>query len=403
MTDIDLAIVGAGPQALTLLSYLAEHQPAMLTRTVVFDPDDWLTRWHGQFGTYRIPMLRSGCVHHPHPEPYALMRFAAAHGRSGEFHGDIGRPETRLFADFCQHLIDQYGLAALRLPERVTDVRPRPGSGAEVTTTAGTWHAARVVLANNPVRPAIPAWMGAARARHQGEPGLLHSAQWRHEMADGADAVVVGGGLTAAQIVANHAAAGGDVTWLTRAPLRQRELDVEAPWLGPRLREFHDARDAGARLAMARRARGGGSLPPEDFAVMGQLLTAGQVTHLQAPVDHAKRSSNRWQVHLRHHGEIRTVAASHVVCATGGHTHARLEPLLRRCRSERPARRVRGFPVVERDLSWPGTSIHLMGPLAVIGVGPACRTVIGARIAAERLVRSWGSTPHPAQYPAPRR
>ena len=41
----------------------------------------------------------------------------------------------------------------------------------------------------------------------------------------------------------------------------------------------------------------------------------------------------------RHHGEIRTVAASHVVCATGGHTHARLEPLLRRCRTERPARR----------------------------------------------------------------
>ncbi len=220
-------------------------------------------------------------------------------------------------------------------------------------------------------------------------------------MADGADALVVGGGLTAAQIVANHAAAGGHVTWLTRAPLRQRELDVEAPWLGPHLRRFHESRDAGARFALARRARGGGSLPPDDLAQLRPLLAGGRVTHLQGAVDQAKPTKGRWRVTFRHRGATRVAVAAHVVSATGSQTNTRFEPLLRRCRTEFPAQRVRGLPALERDLSWPGTTIHLMGPLAMLTVGPACRTVIGARVAAERLLRGWGVPDAPRQYPQP--
>ncbi|MCB9411295.1 MAG: SidA/IucD/PvdA family monooxygenase [Actinobacteria bacterium] len=393
--------MGAGPQALTLLSYIAEHQPGLLSRTVVFDPDDWLARWHRQFATYRIPMLRSGCVHHPHPDPYALIRFARERGRSEEFRGSIGRPDTRLFADFCGHLIGEYGLGALRVAERVRDLHPLTGGGAHLVTRAGTWRATRVVLASNPVRPVTPTWLGDARARYPGEAGLVHSGQWVEGMADGADAVVVGGGLTAAQIVANQAAAGGHVTWLTRARLRERDLDVEAPWLGSELRRFHAARDAGARLAMAQRARGGGSIPADDLEMLRPLLADGRVTHLQGAVDRVKRTETRWRVSLRHQGTTRVTEAAHVVCATGSRAHTRSESLLRRCRAQVPVRRVRGMPVLDRDLAWPGTSVHLMGPLAVVGLGPACRTIIGARIAAERLLHAWGVDDAPQQYPWP--
>lgn len=401
MTSVGLAVVGAGPQALTLLTYLAHHHPSLLADTVVFDPDDWLTRWHRQFDTYRIPMLRSGCVHHAHPDPYALIRFARERDREGEFTGDIGRPSTGLFADHCSHLITEHGFARVRQPERVCELRPLPGGGAEVITRRGSWMARRVVLASNPVRPITPASLSAARTTYRGAPGLLHSTQWRPGLADGDDAVVVGGGLTAAQIVTNHARAGGRVTWLTRAPLRTRELDVEAPWLGPRLRDFHAAPDAGARLSMARRARGGGSIPPEDHEALLPLMADGRVTHRQAPIDEVRWARDRWQVSYRHHGQTRTANAAHVVFATGSQTNARYEPLLRRCRTDQPTRKVKGFPLLASDLSWPGTSIHVMGPLAMIGVGPACRTIIGARIASERLVRAWGAPRPPEQYPSP--
>jgi NADPH-dependent glutamate synthase beta subunit-like oxidoreductase len=214
------------------------------------------------------------------------------------------------------------------------------------------------------------------------------------------DAVVVGGGLTAAQIVQAHADSGARVTWVTRAALRERDLDVEAPWLGPNLRRFHAARDAGARLSMARRARGGGSIPPAEHQRLGELMASGHVTHLNAHVEGVRRSANQWQLAIHHRGSSRSIPAGRVVCATGSRSQARFEPLLAHCRRDRPARRVNGMPVLDRDLAWPGTSIHLMGPLAVIGVGPASRTIIGARIAAERLLESWGYGTT-RQYPGP--
>lgn len=43
--DVELAVVGAGPQALTLLCYLAHHRPDMLPAVAVFDAGDWLAAW----------------------------------------------------------------------------------------------------------------------------------------------------------------------------------------------------------------------------------------------------------------------------------------------------------------------------------------------------------------------
>lgn len=400
--DLELAVVGAGPQALTILSYLAEYQPDTLQRTVVFDDSDWLTSWHGQFARFRIPMLRSACVHHPHPHAYGLIRFARERDRIGELCGAIGRPSTALFADYCAHLLGELGLQSLRRGERVADIIPGAGGGARVVTGSGSWVAARVVLATNPVRPSIPPWLGDAKARYRGEPGLEHSRDWGGPSPEPGNVVVVGGGLTAAQVVMAHVESGDHVTWLTRAPIRERDLDVEPRWLGPHLRHFHDTFDGHARVSMARRARGGGTVPPDERRHMGRLIADGAVTHLQVAVDHVRRGDNLWHVAVRHQGTVRTITGSRVVCATGSHTHVRMEPLLRRCRSERPARRVTGMPVLAADLSWPGTQVHVMGPLAMAAVGPASRTVIGARIAAERMVESWGAELK-RQYPGPRR
>ena len=403
MNELDLAIVGAGPQALTLLTYLAECGPKeMLSRTRVFDTSDWLSAWHKQFSAYQIPMLRSSWVHHPHPDPYGLIGYGRREGRDDEFFGRIGRPSTEVFADYCDVILDEYDLRELRVSAKVTDVRPLIGGGAELTTTSGSIRTQRVVLATNPVRPVVPSWLGDAWAKHGRQPSAMHSKDWTSERTGLGPVVVVGGGLTAAQIVAAHARVGDPVTWLTRTLLRERDLDVEPMWLGPHLGTFHSVKDPKARVAMARKARGGGSIPAREGDQMADLISAGHVDHLRAPVDGLRQAADGWKVAVRHQGQMKSVSAANVVCATGSKTHTRYEPLLRRCRSERPIRRVAGLPHLNRDLSWPGTSVHLMGPLALAQVGPACRTVIGARIAAERVVESWGGKVS-RQYPGPPR
>ena len=70
---IDLAIAGAGPHALTLVTHLLQKKKSMRGRFLVFDPSGtWMNRWHHQFAAFEIPHLRSPAVHQPDPNPHAL-------------------------------------------------------------------------------------------------------------------------------------------------------------------------------------------------------------------------------------------------------------------------------------------------------------------------------------------
>jgi hypothetical protein len=84
----------------------------------VFDPSGtWMRAWQERFAAYEIPCLRSPGVHHPHPDPYALARFATASRRAVEMSNAYGVPSTALFNDFC--LLDQFvNLFAGKLRQR---------------------------------------------------------------------------------------------------------------------------------------------------------------------------------------------------------------------------------------------------------------------------------------------
>lgn len=390
MSDVDLLIVGAGPQALTLATYLRERAPVLCARTVVADPDDWLTAWDRQFAALRIPMLRSSCVHHPHPEPYALLRFAREHGRSGELHDDIGRPSTALFREFCGTLIDRLGVG--RVAQSVRRLTPVDGAVDVELADRTVVRAARVVVASNPTRPVLPSWAGDALSRHPGMRGLTHSdavslGPGTHAPAEGEKVVVVGGGLTAWHLVTGAVEAGAHVGWLHRRPLRERDLDVEADWLGPRLREYHDDLHPARRRATAQAARGGGSMPERERARAEEAVRAGAVRVVTpARVWCVSARGRGWWLDVDVAGRREHLAADRVWCATGHRAHARHDPVLRGVRRARPVRLHGGLPDLAHDLSWPGSRVHVMGPLSVLGVGPACRTVIGARMAAERIV-----------------
>jgi hypothetical protein len=60
-------------------------------------------------------------------------------------------------------------------------------------------------------------------------------------------------------------------------------------------------------------------------------------------------------------------------------------PLLQRVQSTHPTEIVRGLPVLDRHLCWPGLELFVMGGLAGLQVGPTARNLSGARMASDRI------------------
>ena len=88
----DIAIIGAGPQALTLVTHTLQKKDKLRSRIQIFDPSGtWMTRWHQQFAAQEIPQLRSPAVHHPDPNPPMPLR-TFAEGRYHELHPPYDRP-----------------------------------------------------------------------------------------------------------------------------------------------------------------------------------------------------------------------------------------------------------------------------------------------------------------------
>ncbi|MEL6250188.1 MAG: FAD/NAD(P)-binding protein, partial [Cyanobacteria bacterium J06627_15] len=158
---VDLAIVGAGPQSLTLVTHLLQKKKSMRHRFVVLDPaGTWLRQWHHQFAAYEIPHLRSPAVHHPDPDPHALRTFAER--RFTELHQPYDLPGTQLFRDFCQSLIQRWQLQDRVVPAEVEQIEPIYRQGRQrfrLTLADGqTLIARRVVLATSGGTPHWPDW-----------------------------------------------------------------------------------------------------------------------------------------------------------------------------------------------------------------------------------------------------
>ena len=58
--SIDIAIIGGGPHALTLVTHVLEKRKQLRDRIRVFDSSGaWMSQWQRQFANYEIPHLRS--------------------------------------------------------------------------------------------------------------------------------------------------------------------------------------------------------------------------------------------------------------------------------------------------------------------------------------------------------
>lgn len=388
-TFIDLAIVGAGPHALTLVAHLLQKCQKMRARVLVFDPSGrWLSQWDYQFAALEIPHLRSPAVHHPDPNPYALRSFAES--RPTELYPPYDLPSTRLFRDFCSDAIARWQLANIVMSGKVTRIEPIFHLGSSRfrlwLSDQRSILARRVVLANGGGIPQLPDWVNQIGKPYPQE-RLCHSYQvdLRQLQLAGERVLIVGGGLTSGHLAVGAIARGAKVLLMARRQLQAKLFDADPGWLGPKyLKEFWAESDWEKRAQLIQQARNGGSLTP---AMMTQLLRHSRRGQIRldenCQVVKAEWLNNRWLVKCSNGEEHE---CDRLWLATGTITDITAQPLLLETLQSYLVPVVNGLPVVDSYLRLPGCELFVLGGLSALQVGPVARNLSGARMASERIV-----------------
>ena len=386
---IDIAIIGAGVQALTLTTHLLQKSAKHYRKFLVFDPSQtWLSQWQQQFAAQQIPYLRSPAVHHPDPNPHQLRTFAE--NRYSELFPPYDRPGTKLFNDFCDEVIRRWKLADKVYPAKVVRVVPRKSASRSrfelVLDTGETIIARRVVLATGSGKVQFPNWVEKITSDYPLD-RLCHSQQVNLNQLNlmGEHILIVGGGLTSGHLAKGAINLGATVTLITRKQLRSKTFDADPGWLGPKyLKDFHAQTDWHERYRQIQQARNGGSMTPDMMMQLSQAVNKGKAKINECcQVSNARWQDNLWQVRCddgnRHQ-------FNRIWLATGTKFNIAERPLLQDVLETYPTEIVNGLPVLDKHLRLPKSNFFIMGGLAALQIGPVARNIGGGKMACQRIV-----------------
>ncbi len=392
--SIDIAIVGAGPQALTLATYLLQKKKTIRNRFVVIDPaGDWMHQWNHQFAAFEIPHLRSPAVHHPDPNPHALRSFAQE--RPDELFSPYDLPGTSLFREFCQDVIRRWNLQEQVIPGMVQQLEVFYSDGKQrfrLWLADGQWLVAkRVVLAIAGGTPQIPNWAQTISCTYPPD-RLLHSHQIDLRRIDltGERVLIVGSGLTSGHLALGAIARGAQVIMMARRTFYGKLFDAEPGWLGPKyLKGFHAEPCWDKRSQMIQSARNGGSLTPAILTQLRRLDREGKVVlYEQCEVRHARWKGDVWKVECSNadiHNRMAHLPIHRIWLSTGSQMDVRHWDILSDIREKYPQPAVNGLPVLDHHLRWQGCNLFVMGGAAALQVGPVAQNLFGAKLASERI------------------
>ena len=386
---IDLAIIGAGVQALTLTTHLLQKSAKHYRKFLVFDPSQtWMNQWQQQFAAQQIPYLRSPAVHHPDPNPHQLRTFAE--NRHSELFPPYDRPGTKLFNDFCDEVIQRWKLVDKVYPAKVVRVLPIERASHSqfqlVLDTGEMIVARRVVLATGSGKVQLPNWVEKITSDYPAD-RLCHSQQVNLNRLNltGEHILVVGGGLTSGHLAKGAINLGATVTLMTRKQLQSKIFDADPGWLGPKyLKDFHAETDWSKRYQLIQQARNGGSMTPDIMLQLNQAANEGKLRIDECcRVSEAQWQDSLWQVSCIDGSKYRF---NRIWLATGTRFNIAEHPLLQDVLKTYPTEIVNGLPILDEHLRLPKSNFFIMGGLAALRIGPVARNIGGGKMACKRIV-----------------
>lgn len=383
--NTDWLIIGGGIHGVHIAVRLIGQLGVPSKNVAILDPAACLlSRWRSSTDATGMDYLRSPSVHHIDLNPWSLDRFAGRRKKhtSSLFAPPYARPALSLFNRHCDHVIDAYGLEATHVRAQAVGIYLGCDHVSVDTADGRRFSAGHVVLAIGTCeQPAWPSWAPTDDPRVQ---HLFSPLTTTNKAADGETVLVVGGGISAAQIALRLAHEGRAVHVVSRHALRVHQFDSDPGWLGPKLmRRFDAERDVQKRRSMIRDARHRGSVPPDLKRKLRGAVAKKHIGWSESQVLRCIASSDRLELQL---SSGQTLRGERLLLATGFEPQrpggAMLDRLI--VEASLPCAEC-GYPVVDRSLRW-HPRVHVTGPLAELELGPTSRNIAGARQAGERLV-----------------
>ncbi len=388
-SSLEWAIIGGGIHGTYLANMLLTHGYASHSDIRIIDPGTRLLQnWRKVTSSVDMQFLRSPGVHHIGADPLSLKDFAQKIAAQEKlFMSPNDRPSLKLFNAHSDDVILKNRLAELHWQGFALNIET--GSGlSRIHTGSETLKARNVILATGQTdSPFWPEWAQKARIEGANIQHVLDPLFSKTAIPVSGEIVVVGGGISAVQTALSLSGGGRNIKLLSPHPMRYNNYDADPGWMGPKyLSGYSRIRSSRKRRSVIRAARNTGTITHE---LRHELALSQKQKECTLFVDQTESCSvmadNLMLLRLLS-GE--KTGANCIVLATGYKKERPggflIDQLIDRYSLQISAC---GYPETGSDLQWQD-GLFVTGALAELEVGPASRNIIGARMAANRILKS---------------
>lgn len=340
---------------------------------------------------------------------------------------DYYRPSTPLFHDFCKSIVDRYHLQDVVKRDEVVDIEychiqvlganQQFGKGFVIRTKSGKVFGSKICIVasghrgeiNYPIRPfQNPHYPeGSCHTTHLFEHKVKFLGKElldKPRVSKSRRIVIVGGGLTSAQLA--HVAVGAGIEHvhlLFRGPTKIKHFDFHLDWVtkykNVKKSAFYIKDTDQERFEMIQEAREGGSVNPEYYKKITKHAKDGKLNFMKYTTIKEQNwddESKTWKLLL----ETKTPCKSgndqteltelsdvdYIYFATGIKQNIKALEFLQPIINEYPAPIVAGFPCLTDDLQWTKqVPLFMLGKNASLKMGPSLANLDGARLGSERI------------------
>ena len=344
---------------------------------------------------------------------------------------DYYTPSTAVFHDFCADIVDRYKLGDLIMQAKVDNIDYgdlgglTSTEGFTLTTDKGAIFSKIVVLAVGPgYKPSIP--LDSNLCLDNGQGSVCHcfdGSVGQHCLPEHVlrkivrghhtSVVVVGGGLTSAQIADLVIRRGVTKVWLLlRGKYKLKHFDVDLEWVSKvrnqqmavfwsavsdegRVELLSQNRNWSMTVTLAERfellsqARDGGSITPKFDKILKRHAATDRLsvlTHTHITDGDWCSHSQTWSLGLSPMLETSPTCIDHVIYATGAAPNIEKVACMQQMMAKWPVPAIAGLPRLTDDLMWhEDVPLFLTGGLAGLRLGPGAANLAGARQGAERI------------------
>lgn len=322
---------------------------------------------------------------------------------------DYYRPSTGLFKDFCLDIIERYKLHDIVVKDTVTcivytDIIIEETGNFEkgfiITTSRGKVYGCKYcVVASGHKGKINYQEEDLSRSCH-----TTHIFERKVEFPDknlimkakrgGGSVVVVGGGLTSAQIASVLANKGvKNIYLLFRGRIKVKHFDFHLDWVtkykNVKKSAFYIRDTDEERIQMINEAREGGSVNPEYYRLINKLAKLGKLKILQhTTIKEKSWNGSSWEVKLQENidNEITLSNVDYIYYATGITQDLENITFMQHIIKNHPIPIVQGYPCLTDDLQWnKEIPLFMIGKNAALKMGPSSANLDGARLGAERI------------------